>query len=154
MTKKTRTKRHEMRLQAMLRLGDPAGEGGPHSVEIVRTRAAILAAAAAPEPARLSWVPLPALGATGLVAVAVLAVAAWIGRSGPAAVLPAGPSVSTAAWSPVLPPDPYPDPEPIEAVFEAPSEAGVTPVPTATTVRFTTRRGTQIIWTLDPRIEL
>jgi hypothetical protein len=69
-------------------------------------------------------------------------------------MLPAGPTVTSAAWSPVPPLDPYPDTEPAEAVFEAPPNAGVAPVPTATTVRFTTRRGTQIIWTLDPRIEL
>ena len=151
------------RLKAWLRAGDPAGEGSPGPVEIARMRAAMLAEAAA---ASMRPRPLRALaGATALAAAAAgLALAAWLVRSGPAAMLPPELGGTAVTWAP-----PAPAPALLELVergFERPTYAAQRSVRSApeprsqrlatqtTTVRFTTRRGTQIIWTLDPRIEL
>ena len=146
------------RLRALLQVGDPAGEPGPGFGELARMRETVLAAAAAaPRSTRLAGVPAPVLAAAALAAVAVLAAGAWLGRSGPVAVLPTESPRASAAWSPSAPePAAFEAPPPPAAAGPAlPREQREAPSPLrATTVRFTTRRGTQIIWTLDPRNEL
>ena len=139
------------RLYAWLRAGDPASEGSPGPVEIARMRSAILAEAATRS---MRPRPLRALvAATALAAGAGLAVAAWLARSGPAAVLPPVLDAASVTWAPREPP-PLAAERAVPPAREPRSRPQVTSVTQATTVRFTTRRGTQIIWTLDPRVEL
>jgi len=165
-------------LKALLRLGDPAADdAGLTPADIDRMRGVVLAEAGARRPriggAVGRWVVATAVGTAAVVAALL-----WLQPAGdPKPLPPATAPLETARVPRVVPDDREPvsptkdsawgRPEPVEApsataiVATAPhaeQPAGPrkerTGTPRATTIRFTTRRGTQIIWTLDPRAEL
>lgn len=152
----------DRRLRRLLRRGDPAGgDSPPAAQDLGRMRRQILEQGGADEPLSprlgLRWV---AVG----VCVLILVVVGWQLR-GPKV----GPTVApriAEAQADSLPPAPVADVREVPAV---PEEAEIIEVVVdeppvvvaasdeklqARTLHFTTQRGTQIIWIIDPELEL
>lgn len=157
-------------LGALLRLGDPAqGDPGPDGADLARMRRAMLAEAGR-DHGRIAAAGSRLVVAAALVAAAVITV--LIRVEPPFGVLPVEPDspglgASTPAHAAVEPASRpqaatalrHAEPGPVVAVLSdtppaPPADVADPGTPRATTVRFTTPRGTQIIWTLDPRVEL
>ncbi len=119
--------RQGRRLRELLRLGDPAGDGAePSAAESAELRRVMLRSARTTTPVR--WLPL-ATAATGAIAAAVL-------------LLPGG--FEPTATPPVQ--EMTTDAENGPAANRAAEDGRQ--------IRFATENGTQIIWVLDPDLEL
>jgi len=118
------------RLRAVLRQGDPGGDGRtPSTAERAALRRLIVGAAgSSPAPA---WPPLPAIAAS-LVAVVALAVASllWLRPAGPIDRLPAVASNGQAAGI----------------------DGGAPPA--VRNVQFVTKGGTRIVWVLNRNLDI
>jgi len=171
MTMRTGRDRERDALATLLCLGDPAPSGsGPEPAELARMRRAILAEAVAHRP-RLAFAPAHALTAAAIAVVALMASLIGFDRRDDVPALEharvARESVAARSAATTdrpaavaLPPAPAVTAPPrVVALARPQAQAAREPAtahttPRSTTVRFTTQRGTQIIWTLDPRVEL
>ena len=161
---KTKHSDDDLKLRSLLTRGDPAdGEEALEAQDLARMRREILAQAEGGEPSvsRVYW-----RWAAAFVCVLVLAVVGWqlrkpsVRPSGETEIAGARETATADATTPLEapPPEVVDEPrvtvasakeEPVDEAVDEPAE-----ILQARTLRFTTRRGTQIIWILDPELEL
>jgi hypothetical protein len=181
MSRKPQDPRDEA-LRELLRQGDPVGDGcEPTPEEIARMRRQVLDAAGAHSsgPWLPGWRPVAAVTAVIVVALATWLVLRDADRTAPAlrraqesaaGAEPHPQYAEAISEEPAGPPEPQPAADSLTdqapereqvRIASASTDPNGTDVPVAAaedrsarTIRFTTRNGTRIIWTLDPNFEI